>query len=277
MSTWRFPRRLVHVFGSFNAIASAIGTVNTAYLPSGSAFLSSSPSTTPDQQAGGVWTRSVGSTVNTQADTNFSALFTVTPPNGPRFPVPLNIPCRASVKQSFAGFEAGHDIAILNTGNSDVNWHFGVLAGYVGVKAETPQSVPTDSLQSGNFEPPSAGLYAAFHKGNFSADVQARLYNERLGDLSGEHYVAVKREPTSFFLRLHSSLPPQSLHQWMSLPDSRRPTPSGAGSSFSGDAHSGTTTVFKQPPGVIKSFLLYESQREIAIDRLVVATSSRSR
>jgi opacity protein-like surface antigen len=164
-------------FGSFNAIASAIGTVNTAYLPSGSAFLSSSPSTTPDQQGGGVWTRAVGGTVNTQADTNFSALFTVTPPNGPGFPVPLNIPCRASVKQNFAGFEAGHDIAVLNSGNSDMNWHFGVLAGYVGVKAETPQSVPTDSSQSGNFEAPSAGLYTAFHKANFSADVQARLYN----------------------------------------------------------------------------------------------------
>jgi opacity protein-like surface antigen len=164
-------------FGSFNAIASAIGTVNTAYLPGGSAFLSSPSSRAPDQQSGGVWTRAVGGTVDTQANTNFNSLFTVTPPNGPSIPVPLNIPCRASVNQNFAGFEAGHDIAVLNTGNSDMNWHFGVLAGYVGVKAETPQSVPTNSSQTGNFDAPSAGLYTAFHTGNFSADVQTRLYN----------------------------------------------------------------------------------------------------
>jgi opacity protein-like surface antigen len=164
-------------FGSFNAIASVVGTVNTAFLPSGSAFLSPAPNSAPDQQGGGVWTRVVGGTVDTQANTNFSALFTVTPPNGPSFPVPVNIPCRASVRQNFAGFEAGHDIAVVNTGNSDMNWHFGVLAGYVGVKAETPQSIPNGGSQSGDFEAPSAGLYAAFSKGNFSADVQARLYD----------------------------------------------------------------------------------------------------
>jgi opacity protein-like surface antigen len=166
--------------GSFNSIASAIGTVNTAFLPSGSAFLSSAPTSAPDQQGGGVWTRAVAGAVDTQANTNFSALFTVTPPNGPSFPVPLSIPCRASVKQNFAGFEAGQDIAVLNTGNSSLNWHFGVLAGYVGVKAETPQSI---GPQSGDFEAPSVGLYTAFSKGNFSADVQARLYNLQASSL----------------------------------------------------------------------------------------------
>src|SRR5262249_25901744 len=156
-------------FGSLNAITSVIGTVNTAFLPSGSAFLSSAPNSAPDQQGGGVWTRAVAGRVDTQADTNFSLSFT-------GIPIALSEPCRASVKQSFAGFEAGHDIAVLNTDNSDMNWHFGVLAGYVGVNIDTPQEGNIPGL-GGSVNAPSAGLYAAFSRGSFSADVQARLYN----------------------------------------------------------------------------------------------------
>src|SRR5215467_11271395 len=156
-------------FGSLNAITSVIGTVNTAFLPSGSAFLSSAPNSAPDQQGGGVWTRAVAGRVDTQADTNFSLSFT-------GIPIALSEPCRASVKQSFAGFEAGHDIAFLNTSNSDMNWHFGVLAGYVGVNIDTPQEMNIPG-QSGSVNAPSVGLYSAFSKGRFSADVQARLYN----------------------------------------------------------------------------------------------------
>jgi hypothetical protein len=50
-------------FGQFNAITSVAGTINTAFLPSGSAFLSPTPNGAPDQQGGGVWTRTVGGTV----------------------------------------------------------------------------------------------------------------------------------------------------------------------------------------------------------------------
>jgi opacity protein-like surface antigen len=156
---------------TLNAAASVISTVNTAFLPSGSAFLSTAPNSAPDQQGSGVWTRAVGGTADTKSDTNFSALLTVTPPNGPSSPALLTTSCRASVKQDFAGFEAGHDLAVLNTNNAD--WHFGVLAGYVGAKAEAGNGVS----QSATFSAPSAGLYAAFSKGNFSADVQARLYD----------------------------------------------------------------------------------------------------
>jgi opacity protein-like surface antigen len=169
-------------FGSLNAITSAISTVNTAFLPSRSAFLSSAPNNAPDQQGGGVWTRAVGGTVDTEANTNFNASFTVTPPNGPGFPIALSEPCRASVKQSFEGFEAGHDIALLNTSNSDMNWHFGVLAGYVGVNINTPQEMNIPG-QSGNVDAPYAGLYGAFSKGSFSADVQARLYDAQAASL----------------------------------------------------------------------------------------------
>src|SRR5215475_3652605 len=163
-------------FGSFNAIASAIGTVNTAFLPNSPAFLSPAPNSAPDQQGGGVWTRAVGGQVDTHADTNLSASFTVPLPSGARFPVTVSEPCRTSVKQKFAGFEVGHDIAVLNTGNSDMNWHFGVLAGYVGVNIDSPPLGDIPGI-GGSVNAPSAGLYAAFSRGNFSADVQARLYN----------------------------------------------------------------------------------------------------
>jgi opacity protein-like surface antigen len=166
--------------GTLNAAASVVGTVNTAFLPSGSALLSSAPSGPPDQQGGGVWTRTVGGTVETKADTTFSALLTVMPPTGPSFPAPFAISCRASVKQDFVGFEAGHDIAVLNTGGWD--WHFGALAGYVGAKVEPSQSFGIAG-QGGTFNAPSAGLYTAFSRGNFSADVQARLYNLQIENL----------------------------------------------------------------------------------------------
>lgn len=161
-------------WGALSAITSVIGTVNTAFLPSSPAFLLLPP-TAPDQQGGGVWTRSVGGTVDTKADTSFTASYAITPATGPTVVSPIGTTCQPSVKQSFAGFEMGHDIAALNTANSDTNWHFGVLAGYVGVKVDSPPTL--DGGLNGNFEVPSAGLYTAFTMGAFSTDVQARLYN----------------------------------------------------------------------------------------------------
>jgi hypothetical protein len=74
----------------------------------------------------------------TQTDTNFSESFNVTVPGLGSFPVPFSTSRRASVKQDFIGFEAGHDIAVLNAGNSGMEWHFGVLAGYVAANAGMP-------------------------------------------------------------------------------------------------------------------------------------------
>jgi opacity protein-like surface antigen len=160
--------------GTFNAITSVVGTVNTAFLPTGSAFLSA-PNSAPDQQGGGVWTKTVGGTVDTQVNSGFNGLFTVSTPIGP-IPASLNLSCHGKIGQDFIGFEAGHDIAFLNSGNSGASWHFGVLAGYVEANAKaTVPGVPEDT-QSANFRAPSAGLYAAFSKGNFFADVQGRLY-----------------------------------------------------------------------------------------------------
>jgi opacity protein-like surface antigen len=175
-------------WGATQAFPSVINTVNTAFLTGGSAFLSASASA-PDQQSGGVWSRTVTGTLDSQVTSNANILLTVTPPSGPGFQLPLSLPCHAKVDQGFTGVEAGQDIALLNTGNSGMYWHFGVLAGYVETNAKV--SVPGTS-QSGNFDAPSAGLYTAFSKGNFFADVQARLYevqSESLGQrLDGRGY-----------------------------------------------------------------------------------------
>jgi opacity protein-like surface antigen len=171
-----FAGAATSVITAINGATSVIGTINTTFSSSGPAFLSPTPNSAPEQQSGGVWTRAVGGTVDTKADANFGLLLNVTPPPaaGPSFPVSLSASCRLDVKQNFEGFEVGHDIAVLNVGNSD--WHFGALAGYVGAKAEAPPNT-SGALQSANFAAPSAGLYAAFSRGAFSADVQGRLYN----------------------------------------------------------------------------------------------------
>jgi len=173
-------------WGSLNSTTSVIGTVNTAFLSNGSAFVST-PDSAPSQQGGGVWVRTVTGSVDVQADSSFSGSFNATAliPGIPSFVVPANQSCRLKVHQDFAGVQAGHDIAFLNAGNSGMNWHFGVLAGYVGVKAQDVTPGNTDFSQTGNFEAPSVGLYSAFSKGAFFADAQARLdffQGESLGE-----------------------------------------------------------------------------------------------
>ncbi len=187
LMTWVPTAASAQCWGTFGAIASVIGTVNTAFLPSGSAFVSSAPSGAPGREGGGVWTRAVAGTVETQSNTDFNALFML-----PTGPFHLNAPCRTSIRQNYAGFEVGHDIAAFNTGSSE--WHFGALAGYIGAKAGVPaQGIETDA-QSGVFNAPSAGLYAVFSKGGFSADAQGRLYElqgESLGQRVDAHGFSV--------------------------------------------------------------------------------------
>jgi hypothetical protein len=69
-----------------------------AFEPSGSAFLSSSPDLAPNQQAGGVWTRAVGGTDTIQVPNTFNALFNITVPHGPSFPVTFSQSCKQPVK-----------------------------------------------------------------------------------------------------------------------------------------------------------------------------------
>ncbi len=167
------PGAQAQCVGSLNAVSTVIGTVNTAFLSSGSAFVSA-PESAPDKQAGGIWVRTVSGTVTEQADSNLSTSFTVGLPQG-SITIPFSDSCRLKIQQDFTGVQAGHDIAVLNTGASGMNWHFGVLAGYVGVNAKDLTAGSPSYAQTGTFDVPSAGVYTAFSKGNFYADAQARL------------------------------------------------------------------------------------------------------
>ena len=178
------------VGGGLASITSMIGTVNTAFMTPGSAFVAS-PQSAPDQVGGGLWVRTVGGTTDMYSNTNFSGTFTKTTDgmNWSAFAPQPNVSCRTKIGQDFEGFQAGQDIAFLNQGAAGLNWHFGILAGYIGAnfKDETPPGSlqePLGGAIKGNFEVPYGGLYATFSKGNFFADVQARA-DFYQGDFSG--------------------------------------------------------------------------------------------
>src|SRR5215469_1785203 len=174
---------------TMNALTSAISTVNTAFLPNGSAFVSA-PNSAPDQQGGGVWTRAIAGSLDTNVNSEFNTVLAVTPSIGPSFPLPLNLSCHSKTDQDFKGAEVGHDIALLNTGNSGMYWHFGVLAGYVESDLKLPSPETSVGPQPAGVIAPYAGLYAAFSKGNLFADAQARLNNfegESLGQRLDAH------------------------------------------------------------------------------------------
>src|SRR5271165_3113799 len=94
--------------GGMNALTAAIGTVNTAFLSNGSAFVSA-PDSTPDQQGGGVWIRSIGGTVETQGSSNLRASVSIkAPPPVHLNPVSIRLSCNTKVAEDFVGFQAGH-------------------------------------------------------------------------------------------------------------------------------------------------------------------------
>lgn len=165
--------------GGINALTSVISTVNTAFLTNGAAFVSAPSGTDPDTQGGGIWTRGIGGTVDTQASSNFDGQFTL---SGTDVSVCGNTEHRqTTVRQDFAGLQVGHDIANLNDSITGGNWHIGVMAGYVGA---TAKDVSEGGTFSSTFDVPFASIYATYSKGNFFADAQARLdyYQGTLSD-----------------------------------------------------------------------------------------------
>jgi opacity protein-like surface antigen len=151
----------------------AMATTNRAFEPSGTVFVSSSPDSTSDQLGGGAWTRAFGGTDTTQIPTNFNASFNITLPGGQKLPVAVSQSCSQPIKTNFAGYEVGHDIAVLNSGNSE--WRFGVLVGYTGAKVDAGPQAPVFPSGIADANAPSGGLYAVYSKGAFSADMQARV------------------------------------------------------------------------------------------------------
>jgi outer membrane autotransporter protein len=149
--------------GSVNALSSVITTVNTAFLTNTTAFVSAPGNAAPDQQGGGVWVRGVTGSAETQANSTF----TITDPA-----TAGSQRCHTKVEQDFRGFQAGHDISALNSFLS-ANWHVGVTAGYV--EANSKDVTPGIGSLKADFQVPFAGVYAAFSRGNFFADGQARI------------------------------------------------------------------------------------------------------
>ena len=163
--------------GSVNSLVSVINTVNTSFLTSTSAFVSAPGGPRPDQQGSGVWIRGMAGTVdnNNTGVTTIPSVFN--PPNifaAAPVPVTGSQVCNSTTRLDYAGFQAGHDIAILNGGGSGANWHFGVTAGYMEARAKDVSSGPPTPTFKGDTEVPFAGVYTAFSKGSFFADAQAR-------------------------------------------------------------------------------------------------------
>jgi opacity protein-like surface antigen len=148
--------------GGINALSSVINTVNTAFLTNTSAFVSAPGDAAPNQEGGGVWVRGVAGSVETKATGAFI---------GTMGPWVGSANCNTKVDQDFGGFQAGHDIAVLNDSAWGANWHFGITGGYLQSKFR--DASPDGSLK-GDFQVPFAGLYSAFTRGNLYADVQAR-------------------------------------------------------------------------------------------------------
>src|SRR5262245_44175485 len=163
--------------GSVNSLVSVINTVNTSFLTSTSAFVSAPGGPRPDQQGGGVWIRGMAGTVdnnNTGVTTIPSVFNQPNIFNAPTTPVTGSQICNTTTRLNYTGFQAGHDIAILNGGGSGANWHFGVTAGYMEARAKDVSSgLPVPTFK-GDTEVPFAGVYPAFSKGSFFADGQAR-------------------------------------------------------------------------------------------------------
>ncbi len=161
---------------AIGSLTSLINTVNTSFLTSTSAFVSSPANPAPDQQGGGAWGRVIGGTV----EANTSSV-------GTHNFLPGAQNCDTTTRSDYWGFQVGHDISVLNAGRSGINFHVGVTAGYLEAKTKdiTPGAFYSNTVAGTTFfsapgtfvadsQVPFVGAYAAFTKGSFAFDAQAR-------------------------------------------------------------------------------------------------------
>jgi opacity protein-like surface antigen len=163
--------------GAVNSLVSSINMVNTAFLTQSSAFVSAPAGPRPDQQGGGIWARGIGGSVDTNSSSSANADLSAI-----GFGTGV-VNCNTDTRTNFSGVQIGHDISVLNGGGTGANFHVGVTAGYIEAESRdiTPGASFTNDLQV-----PFAGVYAAFTKGNFFADAQARWdsYQSKVTDPS---------------------------------------------------------------------------------------------
>ncbi len=156
------------VTSASSAIVSAVGTMNTAFLAPGNAFVAGLSNPQPDQVAGGAWGRMIGGRIDEQATGTFTGSMTSGSTVGPA--ASGQVTCNSNVRESYGGFQVGQDLARLKIGGSSGSLHIGVTGGYVESGA---QDLGGSNL-SGSFQVPFAGIYAAYANGNFSADLMGR-------------------------------------------------------------------------------------------------------
>jgi opacity protein-like surface antigen len=161
--------------GAAGAVLSGmIGNVNTAFLTQqGSAFVSAPANPAPDQPGGGVWARAIGGEVTLKSTSNSASSNTVI---GGAVINTSTVACANSQRDSFAGVQAGADIARLNW--SGWNVHLGTTAGYLGSKSNDNNGF------SNTIQVPFFGTYLVATKGRFFADLMVRqeFYNLNLNN-----------------------------------------------------------------------------------------------
>jgi hypothetical protein len=174
------------------SLIATMNTVNTSFLTSSSAFVSSPGGPRPNQDSGGVWSRVVGGEVDTT--TTSTTTLNVPPPRDPATGVEH---CRTETHQDFAGVQFGYDLAKLNLGGGGANLHFGVTGGYLEARTKdtTPSAIFFNPAAGVTLTSPAGtdkettkvpfvGLYAAYSQGGFFADamVRADFYQNALSD-----------------------------------------------------------------------------------------------
>ncbi|HEX4410154.1 MAG TPA: outer membrane beta-barrel protein [Xanthobacteraceae bacterium] len=159
------------VVGATNSISSVISTMNTAFQAQGDAFAVGLANPQSDQIAGGVWGRLIGGRVENHASGTFNGSIgagtgslTSNFPGGPG--AAGSIDCKSDIRQDYAGFQIGQDLAQLNLSGSGATLHVGLTGGF----AQSRDQDLSGSGFSGGFQVPFAGIYAVYTNGNFFAD-----------------------------------------------------------------------------------------------------------
>jgi len=180
--------------GSVNALTSVvatIGNVDAVLQTQGSSpFVVSTPSQVPDQQSGGVWARGFGGSFRDSAPTggfkaDSASVASVASPTG-------GVGCQSSsVRQGFAGAQAGADIADLNLGGNGGTLHLGLTSGFLEATSNS-----SDGVSSVDFQVPFFGAYATATYGDFFADTELRgnffqgSYTQAGSTISGQRFNA---------------------------------------------------------------------------------------
>jgi outer membrane autotransporter protein len=176
------------------SIVAATNTVNTAFLTQTTAFIGSPANPNPNQVFGGAWARGIAGEVTTKSSSTSTGNLTFLPNNNLGTATGS---CNEKTQVTYAGYQAGVDLAKLKIGDGETNVYFGATVGYVGASASdvttgtgalvTPGgnfALPADF--SGQFQVPFVGAYGALTRGGFFVDGQllASFYEPQLNSPS---------------------------------------------------------------------------------------------